>query len=151
MTSLSSHKPKVRLENLAIAFVVLLRVFAVPVVSAETEVTGASHEQRNYGLLPKQQYRMDTDEAKFRSFLSKAEPVQRERLEITFGGCSKDFHKFCGKVGGNRFLDRGNCLIPKMMLPVCLNYVQTRQTPAAPQCASVRIQASQRVFFSLIH
>jgi hypothetical protein len=92
MTSLSSHKPKVRLENLAIALVCSSSRLRCPSGECgETEVNGASHEQRNYGLLPKQQYRMDNDEAKFRSFLCKAEPVQRERLEITSGDAREIF------------------------------------------------------------
>jgi hypothetical protein len=57
----------------------------------ETEAHDASHAQGKRDLLPKQQYRMDTDDAKFRCFLCKAEPVEQERLEIASGDAQEIF------------------------------------------------------------
>ena len=85
------------------------------------------------------------------SQLSRAENSLRKRdLKIDASERSEDIHKFCGKVRGNRFLDRTNCVILQAMLPVCLNYVHTRKTDRDPRCRSLRIQASARVSSSTI-
>jgi hypothetical protein len=80
------------LENLPIAFVVPLRVLvSLWRVRRKPKPDDVSHAQRKQDLLPKQQYRIDTDDAKFRRFLCESEPVEQERLEIASGDAQEIF------------------------------------------------------------
>jgi hypothetical protein len=92
MTSLSSHKPKVRLENLAIAFVVLLRVFAVPLVSAaKPKLTGQVTSKETKAYCRNNNTGWTLTKQSFAAFFPRRNPFNERDLKLPSGNAQEIF------------------------------------------------------------